>query len=461
MNSRHRFSPLLTEGLETRLVMSHVSPAAALIRAQAARTASPALVAPTSRVVSISGAVPGLMRGKVNLVFTVYSSAQGGSPLFTETQRVAVVRGRFTAFLGASTQDGLPPSLFQANDSLYVGVSTPRRPGRQLSARIPLASSAFAQFADAPAGQQGPAGPQGETGADGAQGPAGPQGATGATGAQGPQGPDGATGAQGDPGPQGATGSQGETGAQGPQGTQGDPGPQGPQGDPGAQGPQGDPGSQGPQGDPGTTGAQGPQGDPGAQGPQGDPGAQGPQGDPGAQGPQGDPGAQGPQGDPGSQGPQGDPGDPGAQGPQGDPGATGPQGPQGQSGVVETQFASGPVSTPGLVFDFIAPTVTITVADGQVVSVIASATMGTSLSFGGGALNLSIAYRLSGGGALTTTVIAADESLGPFTKTIFTLNSVISGLAAGTYDVGLAGRSVDPQWTNNGDAATTVMVLNA
>jgi len=41
---------------------------------------------------------------------------------------------------------------------------------------------------------QGPAGPQGETGATGAQGPAGatgPQGPTGATGPQGPMGPEG------------------------------------------------------------------------------------------------------------------------------------------------------------------------------------------------------------------------------------------------------------------------------
>jgi hypothetical protein len=128
--------------------------------------------------------------------------------------------------------------------------------------------------------------------------------------------------------------------------------------------------------------------------------------------------------------------------------------------VVDTEFASGSVTAPGLVFGFIAPTVTVTVADGQVVSVIASATMGTALSFGGGALNLSIAYRPAGAGALTTTVVMSDESLGPGTKTIFTLNSVLSGLDAGTYEIGLAGRSIDPMWINNGEAAITAMVLN-
>ena len=62
---------------------------------------------------------------------------------------------------------------------------------------------------------------------------------------------------------------------------------------------------------------------------------------------------------------------------------------------------------------------------------------------------------------MTTTVLASDQSLAPLTKTIFTLNSVITGLAAGTYEVGLAGQSVDPQWANNGNGATTAMVLRS
>ena len=68
-------------------------------------------------------------------------------------------------------------------------------------------------------GEQGPAGPQGETG---------PQGSKGDTGETGPQGPKGDTG---ETGPQGPKGDKGDTGPQGPKGDTGDPGPQGPAGD--------------------------------------------------------------------------------------------------------------------------------------------------------------------------------------------------------------------------------------
>lgn len=63
---------------------------------------------------------------------------------------------------------------------------------------------------------QGPAGPQGQTGATG---PAGPQGQTGATGATGPQGQTGATGPAGAAGPQGPAGPTGPQGPQGPAGS--------------------------------------------------------------------------------------------------------------------------------------------------------------------------------------------------------------------------------------------------
>ena len=62
---------------------------------------------------------------------------------------------------------------------------------------------------------------------------------------KGDQGPAGPKGDTGDPGPQGPKGDAGEIGPQGPKGDTGDPGPQGPKGD------RGDPGPQGPQGEPG------------------------------------------------------------------------------------------------------------------------------------------------------------------------------------------------------------------
>lgn len=82
-------------------------------------------------------------------------------------------------------------------------------------------------------GQDGAAGPKGDTGDTGAQGPKGD------TGPQGPKGDTGDTGPQGEQGPQGETGATGPTGPQGPKGDTGDTGatgPQGPQGNAGADG---------------------------------------------------------------------------------------------------------------------------------------------------------------------------------------------------------------------------------
>ena len=85
---------------------------------------------------------------------------------------------------------------------------------------------------------KGPAGPQGEKGADGTmtfedltpEQKATLKGDKGDTGPQGPKGDKGDTGAagpQGEPGPKGDKGDPGETGAQGPQGIQGEPGTNG------------------------------------------------------------------------------------------------------------------------------------------------------------------------------------------------------------------------------------------
>jgi hypothetical protein len=141
-----------------------------------------------------------------------------------------------------------------------------------------------------PVGEQGPAGPKGDTGEQGPQGEAGPIGPKGDTGEQGPRGNKGATGERGPQGESGADGAQGPAGTKGDTGAKGDTGERGPQGESGADG------AQGPAGTKGDTGAKGDTGDTGPQGESGADGAQGPAGTKGDTGAKGDTGDTGPQG---------------------------------------------------------------------------------------------------------------------------------------------------------------------
>ena len=156
-----------------------------------------------------------------------------------------------------------------------------------------------------PAGEPGPAGPQGPKGETGEPGPAGPQGPKGEPGEPGPAGPQGPKGEPGEPGPAGVQGPKGETGEPGPAG------PQGPKGETGEPGPAGAQGPKGETGEPGPAGAQGPKGETGEPGPAG---PQGPKGETGEPGPAGAQGPKGETGEPGPAGPQGAKGEPGKDG---------------------------------------------------------------------------------------------------------------------------------------------------
>ena len=199
-----------------------------------------------------ASAVP--LSGNQTLTTAIFSTATGGTALWTETQTVTAVNGVCNAVLGDTTS--LPANLFDGNArwlEVQLNADPPMVP-RFRMASVPFARAAadvpgsditpnsvtingvpvinsVGDWVGNPTGLSGPAGPIG---------PAGPAGPAGATGDAGPQG------VQGDTGPAGATGDAG------PAGPQGDPGPQGLQGDPGPQGVQGDPGPAG------TTGATGP-----------------------------------------------------------------------------------------------------------------------------------------------------------------------------------------------------------
>ncbi|MDI3291902.1 collagen-like protein [Polyangium sp. 15x6] len=227
-----------------------------------------------------------------------------------------------------------------------------------------------------------------------------------------------------------------------PTGLVGPEGPQGPVGATGAQGPKGDTGAKG------TTGATGAKGDTGSQGPKGDTGAQGPKGDTGAQGPKGDTGLQGPKGDTGSQGPKGD---------------TGAKGATGATGVVSTTSLDAPgitVNGSSLAFAWAATPVSVTVAAGQRITGSAVAILGSS-SGSATSVGFGLCYQAAGGSIITFYPSSYSITASISARAPFAAAGTVSGLAAGTYNVGFCVRNVSPTALNSNDAINGwVMVTN-
>src|SRR5579863_1406400 len=109
----------------------------------AAAAATTTTVVP--QIVKVTGAAPERERDTVEAVFRIYAKPEGGEPLWSETQRVAVDRdGNYSVLLGAATEGGLPPTVFAEGQARWLGVSIERSPEKP---RVPLASVAYAMKA--------------------------------------------------------------------------------------------------------------------------------------------------------------------------------------------------------------------------------------------------------------------------------------------------------------------------
>ncbi len=78
----------------------------------------------------------------VEAVFSIYAAAEGGEPLWTETQKVTVDQdGSYTVLLGSVSHSGLPQTLFQGGAARWLGVSVERAPelSRVLLSSVPYA----------------------------------------------------------------------------------------------------------------------------------------------------------------------------------------------------------------------------------------------------------------------------------------------------------------------------------
>jgi hypothetical protein len=112
--------------------------------AEVSQTASTTAVVIPQQV-RYAGALPSRAGVTVEAVFKIYATAEGGEPLWTETQQVAVgADGTYSVLLGAASQSGLPQGVFAAGQARWVGVTVDR--GEEQS-RSPLASVAYAMKA--------------------------------------------------------------------------------------------------------------------------------------------------------------------------------------------------------------------------------------------------------------------------------------------------------------------------
>lgn len=183
-------------------------------------------------------------------------------------------------------------------------------------------------------------------------------------------------------------------------------------------------------------------------------------------------GVEGPQGPPGPQGPAGPAGPTGATGPQGPQGATGftgaagpagPAGPQGPQGIVSTASTSGSGGNPTPANAFIGPTVNVTITAGQKILVIADKALGSTAAGGAQGLNIYVGYQATAGAVTTFGGGIFGLRVPQNTRVPFSINGIISGLAAGTYTVGMVGSCTAGQevnWNSNEFGYVSAIVIN-
>ena len=97
-----------------------------------------------------AGVLPGRFGQTVEAVFRVYAEAEGGEPLWTETQQISLgADGSYAVMLGSASAQGIPQSVFAFGQARWLGVSVEGAPELQ---RAMLASVPYAmKSADAEA----------------------------------------------------------------------------------------------------------------------------------------------------------------------------------------------------------------------------------------------------------------------------------------------------------------------
>ena len=115
---------------------------ASLSSAQTTAAAVPPLVKFSGALSDVDGKP---MTGVVGVTFYLYKDAQGGAPVWMETQNVRPDRlGNYSAMLGSTTSTGLPTELFASGEARWLGVQAQ---GQAEQPRVLLISVPYAMKA--------------------------------------------------------------------------------------------------------------------------------------------------------------------------------------------------------------------------------------------------------------------------------------------------------------------------
>jgi trimeric autotransporter adhesin len=114
-----------------------------------AGSSAPSAVAQVPRLIRFSGVAKNEsgkpMTGTVGVTFLLYKDAQGGAPLWLETQNVqADATGHYTALLGSASADGVPLAIFTSAEAQWVAgrISGQAEQPRVLLMSVPYALKA-------------------------------------------------------------------------------------------------------------------------------------------------------------------------------------------------------------------------------------------------------------------------------------------------------------------------------
>jgi len=151
MHTMRRISPLLAEPLRSVFALSLIwiplglglpSPASAQEAVQGNEPSTVAAAPVVPQQVRYTGKLATRAGDMVEAVFHIYAAAEGGEPLWTETQKVTIGEdGSYSVLLGSADPNGLPQTVFAGGVARWLGVSVERgvEQDRVMLASVPYA----------------------------------------------------------------------------------------------------------------------------------------------------------------------------------------------------------------------------------------------------------------------------------------------------------------------------------